>query len=363
MSKRASLFGSLVIGKATYNVGTWHGLIRQEEKAWCRQVARMYRALIPQKEACAAAAWPHHVLAGKVNMPHPLALIAVARIKLMVKLVAVGDLCLLSMLAQDQSDNAWQKAVCADVAWAVQVVPHCDVHAPITFCTLVAKCRQGWNVDAWLSEVVETHVADLRAACDTALTRLEIDNASAEHIGDTLSDGHGNEPPCPLCQVEVKSRSQFASHLWLVHGIKSKWRHYVGESCQCQACGQQFSTRERAVAHLQRETSGCREFLVRTFCPLDEAHADHLDEQDAQRKRDLKRTGVRPAEHRFRCRATDMRNDLTPLPLGKPAGFLPVGIEDLCYGRSFVDVPQVRDLHTRLQPSYAVRELHGQNPT
>ena len=82
LSKRAWLFRSLVLSKATYNVGTWHGLMRQEEKAWCRQVIRMYRVLIDHGDAREAAAWPHHVIAGKVCLPHPLALIAVARIKM-----------------------------------------------------------------------------------------------------------------------------------------------------------------------------------------------------------------------------------------------------------------------------------------
>ena len=246
--------------------------------------------------------------------------------------------------------------------WARQLVRCPAIDGPVAFSELVGALLQpAWSVDAWLAEVIERHVEDLGHACDVALRHSSGRSALHPDVEDQL----GVEVPCPFCEAEVKSHQQFASHLWLIHGIKSKWRYYIGESCQCQACSMRFSTRERAIAHLQRENSGCREFLVRTFRPLTEARADILDALDAQRKREFKCTGIRPAEHRARCRPVAVACDLEPLDVGELPGLRPISIEELCHGRDFGTRPRPSEAQSRLTESFAAHELalSGHSPT
>ena len=121
---RALLLKTLVVSKGMHVVGTWRELGVIEAKAWRDGIAHAYQALRFDRQELEQAGRGLHTLCQRLSLPHPDALVSLARIRLYAQLVESADGCTRAILAKDCSDNSLRTqaaGVCLKKRWKCTV--------------------------------------------------------------------------------------------------------------------------------------------------------------------------------------------------------------------------------------------------
>ena len=102
---------------------------------------------------------------------------------------------------------------------------------------------------------------------------------------------------CPASESEGRraypTRKALLSHMRVVHNERIPMRRYVSEDGLCIACGTNFRTRIRCIAHLSdsRRTKCWDTILTKEMQALDQSEVDRLDAEDTKTRRVARRSG------------------------------------------------------------------------
>ena len=309
---RATLLKTLVLSKALYLVGTWRELGVVESKAWRDAVSQALQAMILRKSDLDQGGRSLHVLCRMLGMPHPDALISLARIRLYVQLVNGGDACTRAMLAQDRSDNSWGNALVRDVRWIHRFLAVPDEASPLLngFCWIT----QASGLLRCAKKAVELHATAQNASATEVCLEEDLVEPMVELRAPSFS--------CPACGAAFSTRRRLATHASRAHQIYSKPRFFIDCSNVCWACHQCFHTRKRAIYHIGQCSPTCLEFLVANYRPLEVKHVLELDSltrrggvHAGKSRTDESRRLVSPAEPGLRPALVALLPNEPPPPL------------------------------------------------
>ena len=270
LQTRRHLFRSLVMSRATHNVGAWATLSQMEGLRWQGGLLRLYKALLvgvkhdsrlTQTDICDRAC-----------MPTPLHVLSIERLRLLGRLSRAAATPTLHILeAGIGSKRCWLEAVLRDASWAATLLPRHlpqtwvhdpDVEAIFAWARLQPKLYRRavsklWNVAGALP-AEQRHLLQVHSPPPASLT-------------------------CPLCPFQAACRTGLSGHLSHSHGARSLSRRLL-DGTVCSECCVDFRTRTRALRHLRKKPA-CFHALRQRGQYLPKEVADSLDAQELLRHR------------------------------------------------------------------------------
>ena len=267
---RCCLFRSLVLSRATHNIGAWATLSQKEGLMWQGGLLRLYKALLvgvqhdsrlTQTEIC-----------DRAHMPAPLHVLSIERLRLLGQLSRAAAAPTLHVLeAGIGSKRCWLEAVLRDASWAATLLPR---HLP-----------QAWVCDPDIEAIFAWARLQPRAY-SRAVGKLWNVAAELPAAQRHLLQVHSPTPAslaCPLCPFQAACRTGLSGHLSHCHGARSLTRRLL-DGTVCSVCCVDFRTRTRALRHL-RKRSACFHALRQKGQYLPKEVADSLDAQELLRHR------------------------------------------------------------------------------
>ena len=267
---RSCLFRSLVLSRATHNIGAWASLSQMEGLMWQGGLLRLYKALLVgvQHDSHLTQA----DICDQAHMPAPLHVLSIERLRLLGQLSRAAAVPTLHVLeAGIGSKRCWLQAVLRDASWAAILLPK---HLP-----------QAWVSDPDI-EAIFAWVRLQPKLYSRAISKLWGAAAVLPAEQRDLLQVHSPPPAslvCPLCPFQAVCRTGLSGHLSHCHGARSLTRRLL-EGTVCSVCCVDFRTRTRALRHLRKKPA-CFHTLRQRGRYLPKEVADSLDARELVRHR------------------------------------------------------------------------------
>ena len=312
VARRQQILSAVGVSVLLHNTGAWRRLNEQEFAAWTASVWKLY--------SCMLRSEPHadfhrrtieHValIAGNFS---PLALLHMARLRLFASLLASPDDLLPAAIELnydsigEEKKRSWFGCVQEALKWVRattgefgsfdalrSLVPQDLVYAhPELALDLRRALRRAKKAHlVHLQMLVDLSDADDWLK-DTMLTAgwtcplLKCDKQARERYG------------CPDCGARFKGEAHLATHRQRVHGTLVAARRFV-TTTKCPACKKNFHTRPRVIKHLQYHSLRCLPWLLLHGDPISTDLARSLDEADAVKIGEERRSGIKSVASRM----------------------------------------------------------------
>ena len=271
---------------------------------------------------------------GPFNTPEEC--IAVARLRLLPRLLRHGPECLLALLrtGNPMSPRDWIGAVAGDVGWMLQHLGGRNFEQEADNQRLLWASTEAYDrPKAWLARVRRAaasarlrrrnwHEAESGLAVIGELMTLAVftvgRGTDAAVLAPALQGDAGAWGPhpavlCPECGRGFKHAGALGMHRYRAHGVRRPARRFA-DSTACGACLQDFHTRGRILYHLTYSAPTCLDRLAAWREPLAEHEADALDAAETQRRKDLGRRGLDVAARLPVCRQSGPQLPPPPPP-------------------------------------------------
>ena len=102
----------------------------------------------------------------------------------------------------------------------------------------------------------------------------------------------GQAFPCEACGQNFSTKQQLATHIYRQHGVKHPARYLV-DGTSCPICLLEFHTRTRLIAHIANKSTVCFSNLKCRMQPLSEAVIAQMDDEAKVCEKANKRSGWR----------------------------------------------------------------------
>ena len=250
---------ALVLTRGLFHAGTWPCLKVSEHDRITNAIGKVYRdSFFPFVETMKPVSY-HDALA-TLRVPLPAAMIAQARVNLLIRLIQRASTTLLCLLtAAASAERSW---VCAAQR---------DLDVLVTHTTAFEGKRLGCLAD-WVADAQQSPRA-LRRSIATAFANLAVGRHCCPPKAGSRAPAHDLEGrpvtyPCTDCAREFASPQALASHA----AAKHKFMHPVRQRLStptCPACLKFFHDRLRLTAHVMRGNANCRQYVLNHMDPLE----------------------------------------------------------------------------------------------
>ena len=270
--KRAELFMTLVNSKISYGTETWVLGDLQSQKYFHSAILRLYKRLL--KLSPDNAVQDDEVL-NAAQLPAPEELLRVARLRylgLRYRCEAITPWALL------RADVQWTNLVQADLQWLWKLVANTTkLPDPIEhFAAWEYVLR--YHRSYWKTLLQRgLQLAQLHRQDDLLLRRLHHDVFAhlahwgpiphapiRPHIPVERQIGHYG---CMQCELRCRTKAGEGAHLFKVHGIVAKERHWITHTA-CEVCLKEYHSFDKLQVHLRRSTNCRAQMATRPPQPL-----------------------------------------------------------------------------------------------
>ena len=286
LKHRQTMLKTMGLSVATLHSGTWFDLTASDFRAWQAMLFRLYSALVPVQTQEFSHLFD---LALQANTPMPMELLHIAKIRLMIHMIQVGDdLLFEAILSHHQCTGSasWLAGLLRSCEWWKEQIGDETVPPELLHLTQLQTWRD-------LQPQVFAMKRALRQAHWAHMSRLRTWSALNKHIDfqqQALQDlGWELEQPCQKnlevvftcneCSRSFPTNAALAVHQSRAHGHRLAVRRVAADSI-CRPCGRQFHTRARLLSHLHYGSTKCWVATLRAFAPMSDTQTDALDQQD-----------------------------------------------------------------------------------
>eukprot|EP00435_Cladocopium_sp_Y103_P043087 s478_g12.t1 len=305
---RRQLVRTMGMTVLTLHTGSWWRLTQAELSAWHSAVFRVYHSIHGRDEQGQVVHKDYFQLADDVQLPMPMELLYLQRLKLLFHLIKVGDPHMISaVLHNDEqtADASWLQGTLQSLKWMQQQLGDEDVPSEL----FQLRERETWSAfqDAstdlhkLLKKAEKAHL--LRVKSFLALRTFAVDQSTIfQQMGhkiheESLSSQTDEKSfQCDECEQSFATSASLAVHQQRKHGQRAAVRRFVTDGV-CRACGKTFHTRPRLIHHLQHGQTQCWVFHLRQFAPMSEEMMNELDAADRTAGTVLHRQGFQDPVH------------------------------------------------------------------
>ena len=249
---RRTIFRSLVLSRATHNIGAWSFMNLSSKQAWQGGCITLYRHLLCGAEV--TGRFHNAALCKKLGLPPPLALIRFERVRLLSLTAQRGFTSLLQILEASIGDrHCWLTVALSDLQWLIRLRPTPAARSlqDLDLASLFGRLRDQPNLVATLVSKAWHLISQDCTEADFVRVQVETKEVMV----------------CKMCGTTCQSRRGLHAHMALKHTLRLRGRFYArGRVCQC--CNKTFSNRERLIKHLVRGRPSCLRWLQCHAQPL-----------------------------------------------------------------------------------------------
>ena len=323
LKHRQTMMKTMGLSVATLHSGTWFDLKASDYRAWQAMLFRLYSALSPVQ---AQDFQNMFELALQANSPMPMELLHVAKLRLMIHMIQVGDDLMFEAILSHHhctGSASWLAGLMRSCEWWKEQLGEETLPEALCHLTQLQTWRdlqnQVWDMKRALRKAHRAHMSRLRTW--SALHKhMVFQQQALQDLGWELEEAalQAQEDcfTCNECARSFSTNAALAVHQSRAHGQRLAVRRVTADSV-CRPCGRQFHTRARLLSHLHYGSTKCWVAALRAFAPMSDDQTDALDHQDRINHQAHHQRGLKShASDRQWRPATEM--EITPLPDMQP---------------------------------------------
>ena len=293
IQKRSMLVQTMGVSVLTLHAGTWFNMTQTEFLAWQAGVFRTYQAIQPRTDEGQVQHLSFYHVASAVNMPMPMELLYIQRLRLLFHVMSVQDKCMIQGILENHSiagDESWLYGAIKSIKWMRSQVGNYTVPEELDQLqdwetwALFAPFAKKLQKD--LKQVKKAHMLKVNTLCavqNHANRQNQILTDMGWNMEGSNTDPHDVEQfACDECNAVFTSAAAVAVHQQRKHGHRMAVRRLVKDG-GCRACGKFFHTRPRVLRHLHMGNTDCWIWHCRRYKPMSQEETQQYD--DADRKR------------------------------------------------------------------------------
>lgn len=261
IEKRTQLFMTLVASKITYGTESWVLDTDSSNTYFHGAIVRLYRRLA---KCPPDSAIQDDEIMVQMNLPSPADLLRISRLRYLALLYRCEDVTPWALL---RADDQWTQQIRQDLQWLWQLLEKTttlrnpDEHFP-AWEYVLRYHRSYWKT--LLQRALQ--LSQLHRQDDILLRRLHHDVLGhlaqwgplqfapiRPHIPTERQNGHYG---CMACGIRCRSKAGEGAHLFKVHGICARERHWITHT-GCEICLKEYHSFDKLQAHLRRSET-CR---------------------------------------------------------------------------------------------------------
>ena len=306
LQQRRTLLNMMCMSVATLYAGTWFDMTFQEFGTWQGLIHRLYSSLCKRQHDTVRAYEDAYSLALHADSPMAMELLHLAKLKLFVHIVKVGDELMIGAILHNMrcaGASSWWAGLRRSCYWlqeqlGVECLPD-QFDRLDTFEAWKELTPRARDLHKLVRKARRSHL--MRVQTLVALKgHMKFQKQVCQDLGWTLPEDLEQKPVedkicCDECDYQADTHAALAVHMAKKHGQRIALRKYAKGSI-CPICCRQYHTRVRLIQHWHWGSTDCWFQVLRKYRPMNEDETLVLDEKDKIDKTAAHQRGVRTLE-------------------------------------------------------------------
>ncbi len=311
LDTRKYLHAAYCLSRTLYNSQTWPQLTKACTKKFSTKINLGYRRMLNMQvlHEGSSTVGDYEMLAMH-DLPDSTLMLTANRLRYAYRLLHDAPDCLIALLQEEHAlspSDSWISLHLQDLEWLrnthtklLQFAPPESDYAP-WFSLMQRSSKRKWV--KIVKQAKDTQLLKNRVRAEAERFEIEFFRLSTS-CGIRRSDLNPTTSltaklhHCPECGISKNTYQALQAHRTLKHAYIIPARLYATDTT-CPCCKVDFHTRSRVVYHMEYSRRACLKHCVQELTPLALAEAKELDRVEAERLKEVRRTGEVLAPHRL----------------------------------------------------------------